>query len=320
MNSSNEVQFSAQVKDLFEQTPANKRAIRYAVADKLMDLLVDNGFTRKFSVFFRIHGDAILQVISVMHSNRDPLKLRIDFQPLYNYLIYRLEWQDQMSAVKTGNGWGGDQIEALFDMPEIRDMPDIDAEIDMVRTHALPLCERVLDTGSYLDFIENRTQIEIRRGWRFCTDHMKRHRFSCELLPMLRIGRYAETKPELEYHIIEKEKIIIEISKKTSVMLAEGYTEEYPLQRRIINSFSEHQRSIIKEWSKCAPGLPMEVDDFYLAFPNMRRIYEEYFLFKRLLKAIITKDISTIEQTINNGIQEAYEMLSRYVKRLNCNQ
>ena len=60
MNSSNEVQFSAQVKDLFEQTPANKRAIRYAVADKLMDLLVDNGFTRKFSVFFRIHGDAIL--------------------------------------------------------------------------------------------------------------------------------------------------------------------------------------------------------------------------------------------------------------------
>ncbi len=55
----------------------------------------------------------------------------------------------------------------------------------------------------------------------------------------------------------------------------------------------------------------------------MRGIYEEYFLFKRLLKAIIANDTSTIEQTIDNGIQEANGMLSNHLKRLfvhNCSK
>ena len=124
--------------DVLNETPKEKRMLRNSIAELLLSDLNKFNFYKKYSTFYRIHGEGILQIISIVHNNRDPLKIRIGIKPLYNYLAEKTSWDIQLASTKSGNGWEGFSIEEILHLP-IQTMPDIDKEIEMLKKDILPL-------------------------------------------------------------------------------------------------------------------------------------------------------------------------------------
>ena len=200
--------------DVLNETPKEKRMLRNSIAELLLSDLNKFNFYKKYSTFYRIHGEGILQIISIVHNNRDPLKIRIGIKPLYNYLAEKTSWDIQLASTKSGNGWEGFSIEEILHLP-IQTMPDIDIEIEMLKKNILPLFDKIIDAQSVLCFYDKVLTSQLNKE--------NRRAATAEIMPMLRVGKGAQLLPDLMKVIAD----LTETFENNNIKLPNKYNTAY---------------------------------------------------------------------------------------------
>ncbi len=184
--------FQVQWTVVHHRTVKERGQIRRLVAKRLTPLLTQNGFVKSNTTFFRIHGDYLLQVISVIFPSTQEPSVEAGIYPLYNIGIDDMEIE--LSGTRTGTGWESAAIETVMgisneDEPsylayqEDFDEP-IEKELELLKDGIIPMFDRIQTADEFLVY----ESPEGIKGW-------------SSISPLLRAKRYSEAIPILaEFH------------------------------------------------------------------------------------------------------------------------
>ena len=242
-----------------------RRAIRNLVADRLTPLLTKHGFVRSHSTFFRIHGDFLLQVISVIFPSTQEPSVSVAIEPLYDA---QSDFTIELNGMRTGTGWEGVALETMLGVAEDSSDPsylayqlDFDAsiekELELLRDLMIPKLDCTITANDYLTF------------------------YSCPsnptpsvsiISPLLRAHRLNEAKPSiLEYYKYYSDSLF-----------------EYNERRRIHPEIPEHP--IMAKWVDLFEYLihALEVDDYEMIQALFEKtIHKNYEVLSRYSKALV---------------------------------
>lgn len=114
------IQIKVQWLGQHHRSGKERREIRNLVADRLAPLLTEHGFVKSCTTFFRIHGDYLLQVVSVIFPSTQEPSVSVSISPLYDALD---DMSIELSGTRTGTGWEGDAIELIVGVAEDLNWP-----------------------------------------------------------------------------------------------------------------------------------------------------------------------------------------------------
>ena len=69
----------------FRYSPDERRKLKTRLTNQIVPLLETNGFVKKNNCFFRVHGDALLQIIGIVYPHNYNFYIASIVQPLYDF-------------------------------------------------------------------------------------------------------------------------------------------------------------------------------------------------------------------------------------------
>ena len=178
-------------------------AIRKIITEAITPILTENGFIKSSSSFLRLHGDYLLQSVSVCYRAAEQPSLQIRVEPLFNFMT---TWQCFFQGIRSSCGLEGIiaetaagvqlQVESrnsylAFQSDIVR---GIDKEIALIKIDTIPRLNRTLTCYDMHALYQHRQPY---RGLLSFVSHI-RHKNADEALKSI-----GEVKEKLEGHLNE---------------------------------------------------------------------------------------------------------------------
>ena len=134
------------------RTDQDKTEIRKKIASAIAPILDAHGFVKVSSTFLRLHGDCLLQSVSVCYRAHEQPSLQMLSTPLYNFEKW---WNYYFQGIRSHCGLEGHKIETVAglivqrgdDNSYLAYQTDIDAalvkEIELLKTDTIPRLDRM---------------------------------------------------------------------------------------------------------------------------------------------------------------------------------
>ena len=250
-------------------------AIRKTITEAITPILTENGFVKSSSTFLRLHGDCLLQSVSVCYRATEQPSLQLRVEPLFNFMT---TWQYYFQGIRSSCGLegmiaetaAGVQVQVKSRNSYLAFQSDIgraiDKEIELIKMDTIPRLNRTLTCYDMHALYRHRQPY---RGQVSFVSHI-RHQNAGEALESI-----GEIKENLEGHL--NELLRIKAIPERSRTIYEPYTDHE------LNIYIERNRN-------------------------------DFNLYQHMIWLLQNHRINDFCPMMNHSIDEAYQLISRFSK------